>query len=226
MTHHIYALLVGINHYDPSNYVPPLRGCNNDAKAMQAYLEGRVAQDNNQLHLKLLLNEQATRQAIIDGFRDHLCQADPDDVAFFYYAGHGSQENAPEEFWQIEPDHLDETLVCYDSRTDDSWDLADKELAKLIAEVAANNPHIVVILDCCHSGSGTRDPLLSTEATRRAPIDTRQRPLSSFIVFPSELPKAPTTRSLNTPTSGWYMHGRHILMAACRDIELSKEEWH
>jgi uncharacterized caspase-like protein len=107
---------------------------------MQTYLEGRVGKDAGQMHLKILLNEQATRQAVIDGFRDHLSQAGPDDVALFFYAGHGSQENAPEEFWHLEPDRLDETLVCYDSRTDGSWDLTDKELAKLIAEVAAKKP--------------------------------------------------------------------------------------
>lgn len=219
-----YALLVGINQYSPTSSVPHLQGCTNDVKAMQAYLEGRVAKDANQLHLKVLLNQQATRQAVIDGFRNHLCQAGPDDVALFFYAGHGAQENAPEEFWHLEPDRLDETLVCYDSRTDGSWDLADKELAKLIAEVAARNPHIVVILDCCHSGSGTRGTLEQTEAVRRAPVDQRQRPLSSFIVAPDELPAIPSTRSVGAPTSGWQIpHGRHVLLSACRDIEEAKE---
>ena len=40
--------------------------------------------------------------------------------------------------------------------------LADKELSLLLAEVAANGPHVVVILDCCHSGGGTRDPFVRT----------------------------------------------------------------
>ncbi len=126
MSYQTYALLIGINQYDRTSSVPPLRGCTNDVKAMQAYLEGLVGQDAGQLHLKVLLNEQATRQAVIDGFRNHLGQAGPNDVALFFYAGHGSQENAPEEFWHLEPDRLDETLVCYDSRCDSSWDLADK----------------------------------------------------------------------------------------------------
>ena len=225
MSHQTYAFLVGIDQYDHTSSVPPLQGCTNDVKAMQAYLEGRVSQDAGQLHLKTLLNEQATRQAVIDGFRNHLGQAGPDDVALFFYAGHGSQENAPEEFWHLEPDRLNETLVCYDSRCDGSWDLADKELAKLIAEVAANNPHIVVILDCCHSGSGTRGDLPATEAVRRAPVDKRQRPLSSFIVTPEEVSAAPpVTRSLTAPTSGWHIpQSRHVLLAACRDIEEAKE---
>jgi pimeloyl-ACP methyl ester carboxylesterase len=224
MNHQTYALLVGINQYDRTSPVPPLQGCTNDVKAMQTYLEGRVGLDAGQLHLKVLLNEQATRQAVIDSFRDHLGQAGPDDVALFFYAGHGSQENAPEEFWHLEPDRLDETLVCYDSRTDGSWDLADKELAKLIAEVAAKNPHIVVILDCCHSGSGTRGDLQATEAVRRAPIDKRLRPLSSFIIAPAELPNQAPTRSLSLSNSGWQIpQGRHVLLAACQDIEEAKE---
>jgi hypothetical protein len=82
-----------------------------------------------------------------------------------------------------------------------------------------------VIMDCCHSGSGTRGSLESTVKVRRAPMDKRQRPLSSFIVAPSELPPTvSTTRSLDAPTSGWQIpQGRHVLMAACRDIEEAKE---
>lgn len=220
----IYALLVGLNQYDPTTTVPPLQGCTNDVAAMQAYLEGRVGQDNSNLHLKVLLNEQATRQAVIEGFRSHLGQAQEGDVALFFYAGHGSQEPAPEEFWHLEPDRLDETLVCYDSRCAGSWDLADKELAKLIADVAANNPHIVVILDCCHSGSGTRGDAEASESVRRAPTDKRQRPIESFIVSPEAIPAVPpVTRSLGA-VSGWRIpQGRHVLLAACQDIEEAKE---
>ncbi len=224
MKHQTYALLVGLNQYDPTSSVPPLQGCTNDVQAMQAYLEGRVGQEAGQLHVKTLLNEAATRQAVIDGFRSHLGLAGPEDVALFFYAGHGSQEQAPEEFWHLEPDRLDETLVCYDSRCQGSWDLADKELAKLIAEVAANNPHIVVILDCCHSGSGTRGDTEASESVRRAPVDKRQRPIDSFIVTPEAIPAAPpVTRSLGA-VSGWRIpQGRHVLLAACQDIEEAKE---
>ncbi len=133
MNRNIYALLVGIDEYLS---VPSLQGCVNDITAIKEYLEGRVDTDGYQLHVHTLLNKDATRQAVIDGFRQHLCQAGSEDVAFFYYAGHGSQAEAPEEFWTIEPDRLNETLVCYDSRSPGGWDLADKELGKLIAETA------------------------------------------------------------------------------------------
>jgi hypothetical protein len=139
----------------------------------------------------------------------------------FYYAGRGSQEPAPEEFWDIEPDRLNETLVCYDSRTADGNDLADKELAYLIGKVAEKQPHIVVILDCCHSGSGTRDPMLQTEE-RRIPKSDRQRPINSYVFAPSEINAlAPATRSPDANPSGWnFPRGRHVVFSACRDFEL------
>lgn len=231
----LYALLVGIDQYDARSKISPLRGCTNDIKAIKAYLEERTARDR-QLHIRMLLDEQATRQAILDGFRNYLQQAQAGDMVLFYYAGHGSQDRAPKEFWEIDPDRLNETLVCYDSRTEGVWDLADKELAKLIAEVSDRNPHITVILDCCHSGSGTRfTNQQQTFAKRQAPMDERDRPLSSFLVSSEDIKQqakqhansaGSRTRSAgsNAPQSGWKMpQGRHVLMAACRDREEASE---
>ena len=155
MSRTIFVLFVGIDAYPAP--VNRLSGCVNDVTRMRDLLAARVSGADDRFVPLVLANEQATRQGIIDAWRSHLGQAGPDDVALFYYSGHGSQENAPPEFWDFEPDRLNETLVCHDSRLPGGWDLADKELAQLISEVAANGPHFAVILDCCHSGSGTRD---------------------------------------------------------------------
>jgi Caspase domain len=222
MNRNIYALLVGIDEY-PSP-VSSLQGCVNDITAIKEYLEGRVDNDEYQLHLLTLLNQDATRQAIINAFRQHLCQASSEDIVFFYYAGHGSQEEAPEEFWSIEPDRMNETLVCYDSRSAWSWDLADKELAKLIAEIAQKKPQITIIMDCCHSSSGTRGDLESDTAVRLAPIDRRKRPLNSFIFSNKDTEQLSTERSLAKNTTGWtFPRAKHIFLAACRDCETAKE---
>lgn len=221
MAGNIYALLVGIDEY---LNVSPLQGCVNDITAIKEYLEGRVNTDGYQVHLHTLLNKDATRQKIIDGFRQHLCQAGNEDVAFFYYAGHGSQEEAPEEFWTIEPDRLNETLVCYDSRSPGGWDLADKEMAKLIAEIAQKNPHITIIMDCCHSSSGTRGDIEADTAERKVPIDRRKRPLESFILSNKDAEQLSTERSLATNPTGWTLpRAKHIFLAACRDRQTAKE---
>lgn len=220
MSRTVYALLVGIDRYPRP--IPPLRGCVNDIRVIETLLRERVGGGEFTVAPLVLTNEDATRQAVIDGFRRHLSQAGRDDIALFYYSGHGSQEQAPSEFWEIEPDHLDETLVCYDSRFPGRHDLADKELSQLIAEVAAKEPQIVVVLDCCHSGSGTR--AAEAESVRRAPIDLRPRPLETFLVSPAEVATLATRSAEESATSLVALpRGRHIVMAACRDEEEAKE---
>ena len=221
MTRNIYALLVGIDRYAPP--ISVLQGCENDINAIEAYLQNQIAGEWTLKQPKILLNEKATRQAIIDGFQQYLTQSESDDIALFYYSGHGGQEKAPEEFWHLEPDRLDETLVCYDSRTPGNHDLADKELRYLLAQVAKKNPRIIVILDCCHSSSGTRN---IAQGVRLAPEDRRDRALSSFIfakdatfnnlLFTSEKVEKKKT-GLDLPK------GRHILLAACRDYQYARE---
>lgn len=218
----IYALLVGINDYP--HPISPLKGCINDIEAVADYLQQRVTTPGAETHILKLTNQKATRQAIISGFQEFLCRANQNDIALFYYSGHGSQEKSPPEFWHLEPDHLDETLVCWDSRTENSWDLADKELAQLIFEVGKNNPHIVVILDCCHSGTGTRDDWQYT-GVRGISTDLRQRPLSSFIVSPEVANNLLISRDSDQNPSNWFVlpQGEHILLAACRDNEEAQE---
>ena len=223
MTRNIYALLVGIDRYAQNSGVPSLQGCKNDITAIENYLQKQIAGEWNLRLPKRLIDREAMRQAIIDGFQNYLSQAESDDIALFYYSGHGGQEKAPEEFWHLEPDRLDETLVCYDSRTPGNHDLADKELRYLLAQVAEKNPRIIVILDCCHSGSGTRN---IPQGVRLAPQDRRERALSSFIfaedaTFNNLLL---TSEKVDQKKTGLDLpKGRHILLAACRDYQYAQE---
>jgi len=150
----IYALIVGINDYQN---VGKLNGCVADADAVEGFLLRKYGEEK--VKIVKLLNAQATRQNIIDAFTNHLGQAGDDDTAYFHYSGHGSREDAPEEFWAFFPEKKNETIVCYDSRDAGGYDLADKELAVLIQRVAKKDrhPHIVVSLDSCHSGGASRD---------------------------------------------------------------------
>lgn len=219
MARTIYALFVGVDDY--AGNVNSLKGCVNDVTRLRDLLATRLNGSSDRFAPLLLTNAQATRQGVIDAFRCHLAQAGKDDVALFCYAGHGSQENAPEAFWDFEPDHLNETLVCHDSRAAGGWDLADKELAQLISEVAANDPHFAVILDCCHSGSGTRDA--EDVTVRQEKADDRARPIASYIVTAEQV--ARLQGQGQSPAMPWaaIASGRHILLAACRPDQTAKE---
>ena len=220
MTKKIYSLLVGIDTYHPQSvpFVPSLKGCVNDINAMEAYLLERIA-NNKKSEFELvkplkLANKNATRQAIIDGFKNYLFQAKNEDVVLIYYSGHGAKEPTVKEFWQQEPDRYHKTLVGYDSRTPNSRDLADKELHYLISKVALNNPHIVVICDCCYSGTGSKE---LPENSRRAPEETRLRPWDSFI-FTEEL-----STSGGSYENVSILPGKHILLSPCKDNQEAKE---
>ena len=216
-----YALLVGIDKYLPP--VPPLDGCVNDMRAIRDYLKRRIPADR--LHLVILENEEATRINIVQKFETHLTRANENDVAFFYYSGHGSQEAAHELFWTSEEDKKSETIVCFDSRMSDGMDLADKELATLLDGVAKKNPHTVVIMDCCNSGSGSRSAALEKHTKVRqvgSPEGTRS--LDSYII----------PRNVNADKSAFSVSGtnqllipepRHIQLSAAHSFQLAKETY-
>jgi hypothetical protein len=85
----LYGLLVGIDRYNLP--VPPLNGCVNDIEAVAALLRDLCSGEFT-LDLRQLKDAEATRAAVIHGFRDHLRRAGPEDVALFYYSGHGRRK--------------------------------------------------------------------------------------------------------------------------------------
>ncbi|MDX5318517.1 MAG: caspase family protein, partial [Actinomycetes bacterium] len=174
----LWALVVGIDSYPAP--VRPLHGCVTDAARIAELLRRRAEAAGNRAEVLLLTDAAVTREAVLAGFREHLAGAGPRDAAVFFYAGHGSQERA----WlpahrAVEPDGLNETLVLADSRVPGGHDLADKELAVLVGEVAARAGHVLVVLDCCHSGSGVRAP--AGGAIRHAPADDRPRGAGDYL---------------------------------------------
>ncbi len=219
----VYGLFVGIDKYQS---ISSLAGCVADVTSMRKLLEARIAQPEENFRWVELLDERATRPDVIRTFQEHLGQAGQGDVALFYYAGHGSLEKAPEQFAGMEAGGRYETMVCYDSRLDgpDHWDLADKELSALIAHVAGKDPekapHIVIVLDCCHSGSGTRDS--EDVVPRQVGGRQAERPLTTFW-GPGAAKDSPADDSRLRERWLTLPHGSHVLMAACLPEETAKE---
>ena len=213
MAQTLYALLVGINAYPPD--VGALEGCVNDVDHFHSYLTDTF--DKSALAIEVLKDADATRDNVIRQFRSHLGKATDGDVALFQYCGHGARWASAPAFREFYPEGKDEGLVCIDSRRPGGFDLADKELAILLSDVAKNNPHVAVVLDCCHSGSGTRG------------IDTGRR------LRPRLTHEVTTERPLEAYLDGYYAAlqqkheplaipaARHILLAACERTQLAQE---
>lgn len=241
-----FALLVGINNY--ASPVSGLRGCIKDIDQIESYLQTNFGQGEERLaetagvpfrtygplYLCRLADEQATYHNILAAFRHFLRQAGPEDVAWFHFSGHGSEEFTAEEFLALEPNGKDQTLVCYRAKAEDGHlHLADKELAVLLHEVATQDtngqpkasPHLVVSLDCCHSGSGTRDVAedpnfqirgikigQSVDQIKARSAGTVGRGIATYAggYYAQQWERS---QSLEVPES------RHVLLSACESIQ-------
>lgn len=156
------ALVVGIDRYAASPRWSDLEGAVNDARDVAALLVARFGYRDEDV--TVLLDGQATRQAILEAYRRVLVEpAVPGDLGVFYYAGHGSQVR---NLKSTERDQLDETIVPADGQ-----DIRDVELGRLAEAAADKGLRLTVVLDSCHSGSATRG-LVASDRVRSATPDT------------------------------------------------------
>lgn len=214
----LYALLVGINEYHPETSVNHLKGCVNDVNAMRDLLTQQYK--NLDPDILPILNADATRENILFSFERHLGKAGPDDIALFYYSGHGSYENTSPEFETYDSKNQNETLVCYDSRLRGHQDLADKEMAVLLERLDPGAQKIL-ILDSCHSGSitrGDRDELSRQEPAREGSNGIYRRPIDSYLLPGDNYYLTQKAQGkVKIPTTA------HLLLSACSRDEKALE---
>jgi hypothetical protein len=142
------ALLVGINKYPSS----PLNGCINDIQDMADFLVGKCKFAMNEI--RLLADERATKNAIIERLGWLLNGLRTGDRVLFHYSGHGVQ--LPTRNPQGEVDGLDEAICPYDFDWTDAHTIRDKDFNSIFACI----PKGVVfnwISDSCHSGDLYRE---------------------------------------------------------------------
>lgn len=150
------ALLIGINNYLRAGDEWDLKGCLNDVEMTQQMLITKFQFPRE--NIKTLLDEQATAANIVQAIEEWLiADSKPGDIVYFHFSGHGSQMRD----WDgDEEDGKDELLCPADMQPGVRRTvITDDQLGELLARVQAHN--ITVVLDACHSGTGTRDSALS-----------------------------------------------------------------
>jgi pimeloyl-ACP methyl ester carboxylesterase len=213
----MWALLVGIDEYIN---VSDLRGCVNDVEALRTFLLNQLNVPEEQIHI--LTNKKANRANILKTFQEFFINnpaIKKGDQLLFHYSGHGSRM---QDSSGLEADGYNETLVPHDARTPGVYDISDKTLAALLDRLAeTKGDNVTVILDSCHSGSGTRrlkEP--GAALSRRIPVDDRPPPAD----LDADLLAGIASRGAGS--SGWASEGiTHVLLAGCRDHEESNEYW-
>ncbi len=131
------ALCVGIDEYGDSS----LRGCVSDATSMATVL-GRHQDGSPNFDCRLLTAPLGAGVEIVTRplLREHLARLfkDPAEIALLHFSGHGTVNN------------LDGYLVSQDAKIYDEG-VAMAEILKLANE--SNAREVVILLDCCFSGS-------------------------------------------------------------------------
>lgn len=191
----LHSVVIGIDRYRDAN-IRSLQCARADAVAVARLLEQRIARSERSVNL--LVDERATRDAIITLIGETLPRVEgPDDVVFIYFAGHGSPEH------QSPPDKISRYLVPHDAgygRIFASGIGLEHELTSLLERQSASR--VLFVLDACFSGrAGGR--------TFVGPILRRTR--SMFGDHGISL------RNLDLGSG-------HAVLAACKDDEVAKEE--
>jgi hypothetical protein len=146
----IWGVLVGIDVYEHPD-IPTLYGCVNDVALVRDTLKGFGVPNED---LRVLVNQRATKDNIMERLRSTVDRADPGDVVVFYYSGHGSQvrDRNGDEL----SDSLDEVLCPYDMDWSRNTFILDDDLDELFAE-ASRDVVLEAFIDCCFWGAGPKE---------------------------------------------------------------------
>jgi hypothetical protein len=199
-----HALLIGIDTYP---HARQLKGAVNDVAAMRRALIDDLGVPA--ANVCVLINEQATRQAVIDALAGIQRRTRPGDAVFIYYSGHGwlvKDENGDES--TFDPDEqFDEALVPYDAvpwPRERAYEpnptlIIDDDIARALGPLPGRR--VAVIMDSCHSGNALRS--LPGEDVGRSLYDNAPLPATRF-------------KSLDPRKSTLDMGGQVVFIAAAQ----------
>ncbi|KDQ61082.1 hypothetical protein JAAARDRAFT_67479 [Jaapia argillacea MUCL 33604] len=219
----LYALIIAINEY-ASPAVGNLKGAVADAAAMKAYLEEDLGVPETQI--RFLRDAEATRRAIIQQINDLIAdqRIRRGDPILIFYAGHGGEADAPDG-WEAGDSKI-QMLVPVDFKTtvDEQvvHGIPDRTIGALLSRLAEEwGDNITVILDCCHSGSGTRGDN-EDRIPRFTEISHNIPPKLDIGIWGD----ARSHKRAVVIAPGFLHHGlrSHILLAACGAKEFALEE--
>lgn len=249
----LWALLIGVDCYLGQTIpgLPNFRGlsgCVNDIALMDAFLRTRLNVPVERIK-KLTASglgavpQEAfthwpTKANIVAAFKELSQQAQPGDLVYIHYSGHGGQ--AVTLFPEVKGDDgLDESLVPTDygqienkTQPEDRY-VRDLELAALLQALVDRGLIVSVVLDSCHSGGASRgdgDARDEDDAAVRGGLepDRVKRTPSDLVASPEALVAGWQSQTRGTRSAsvagGWLPDpDGYTLLAGCRASELARE---
>jgi hypothetical protein len=231
-----YALLIGIDYYQPNPYYKSLQGAVRDIDKVADYLEKslqippeQIARltsplpDTNSLaDVRSARQEMPpTYQNIVKAFNRITETAQAQDLVYIHYSGHGGRAKTAYPDLKGEG-QFDEGLVPMDVG-DDGYYLRDVEMATLLKRMTDKGLIVTVIFDSCHSGGATRGDG-EIRGSRNGEPDTRDRPKDSAVATRDELVQNWLSLTQGDNKEGWLPNQRdYVFLGACRPTEFAYE---
>jgi hypothetical protein len=209
------ALLVGINNYKTIN---GLQGCINDVTNVRNVIKTFFGFTNTDI--RVLTDERATKANILSRFEKMVSEGTQGDLLIFQFSGHGSQilDRNNDEL----NDHMDELICPYDMNWDDGF-ITDDMLGNILSGLK-KGVRMEIILDSCHSGTGTRDinPCHSSGVQQKGIIRNRcvRPPVDIESRYQGEEDILKPIRAFRTDKR---IILNHVLWAGCRDNQTSAD---
>ena len=145
-----HVMAIGINKYQ--NPALNLNYAFEDAESFLKIVKSKGKKLFNDIEVYSVFNEEATKDNILSTLDQIIINAKPQDVFFFYYAGHGSMVDGS--FYFIPTDNV----RLYDLELLTNEAIKADELQQKFAQISALKQ--LVVLDACQSGGSTE--LLAT----------------------------------------------------------------
>lgn len=186
-----HALLVAIGQYPPESRIRPIAAIT-DLKYLRAALNKQGFTDKN---IQTLINAKATRQGILSSLQAMALKVKKNDVVVISFGCHGQQirDQRTVELGKDEDDGYDEALVPYDARGAYSptgyrgeKHLRDDDLFPVLMAIRrkiGKEGSLLVLIDACHSGTGTRADDFPASRGEPVPFPDPENPFD-----PSDIP--------------------------------------
>ncbi|MEO7306234.1 MAG: caspase family protein [Ferruginibacter sp.] len=183
------ALIVAVGEYPATSKIKPIASVN-DVKYIKAALSRNGFEQKN---IDTLINSKATKAAILNALEQLSVKVKKGDIVVVHFSCHGQQirDQRTIELGKDEDDGYDEAFLPYDAlpkynptgykgenhlRDDDLYPLLLNIRKKLGSEGS-----LLVLLDACHSGTGTRDEGFAVTRGEPVPFQDPENPLDSVI---------------------------------------------
>ncbi|RJP84597.1 MAG: hypothetical protein C4518_18975 [Desulfobacteraceae bacterium] len=138
-----WGLAIGVSKY--SSTAINLKYADKDALELEKFFNAQAGKSFSEVHFKTLVNDQVSRDTIIESITQHLGMAAPEDIIFLFVAGHGIKHRQSGSYYFMPADADFDTVLSKGLRMSDF-----EESIKILSQ---NVNKIIVAMDTCHSGA-------------------------------------------------------------------------